>query len=187
MPVNHYEGLFLIDTNRGPGDADAVMDGLQEILQKHDGHIVFMRVWDEKRLAYQIKNMKKGLYILVYFDCESTKVPVMEQEFRITEWVTRQLILNIPEKWLEHLLTAAKEERTAGPAIRIMSEDDAYSSGPSTRPGPRPAAAPRAEGGVRVESSEAEDKPPRERRERDAEKPEAGKPEAGKPEASAAE
>lgn len=110
MPANVYECLFLLDINKVAGDIGTAAKNLQAMVEKHQAEILASRPWDERKLAYPIGNHKKGLYYLMYFRIEGTKLVELEHDLSITEFVVRNLILKIDPKLLDSMLAVAREE-----------------------------------------------------------------------------
>ena len=67
MPRNVYEFMFLLDTSKIAGDLQGAVATIHASLEKHGCEILASRHWDERKLAYQIGNQKKGEYYLIYF------------------------------------------------------------------------------------------------------------------------
>ena len=71
MPAAVYECMFLLDTNKVAGDVPGAAKQLHTILEKNNAEILASRPWDERRLAYPIRENnvvhKKGLFYLTYF------------------------------------------------------------------------------------------------------------------------
>lgn len=110
MSANVYEGMYLLDTTRVGGDVHGAADQLHHILEKHGAEILASRPWDERRLMYPIGHHKKGLYYLIYFRAESTKVPPMERDYQLNEMVIRTLILKLDPKMVDTMLALARDE-----------------------------------------------------------------------------
>ena len=70
LPVNTYEGMFLLDSSKAATAWDDTVKHVHDILTKHHSEIVASRQWDERRLAYPIGSHKKGTYLLTYFRTE---------------------------------------------------------------------------------------------------------------------
>ena len=80
MPANVYECMFLLDTNKVASDVPAAAQKLHAILERNQAEVLASRPWDERRLAYPIKNHKKGLYYLTYFRTEGKNVVSIEHD-----------------------------------------------------------------------------------------------------------
>jgi small subunit ribosomal protein S6 len=111
MPVNLYEGMFLLDTSKMSGDVAGAVLKLQANLEKHHAEILASRPWDERKLAYSIRHQKKGLYYLIYFRCDAKNLAELERDFKLNETILRYLILFIEPKLEEEMLAVARDER----------------------------------------------------------------------------
>jgi small subunit ribosomal protein S6 len=87
-----YEAMFLIG-QAAAADLSGVIEHIKEILARGHAEIIAMRKWDERRLAYEIKKQKRGLYILCYFKAPNTDLPHIERDCNLSEKVLRALIL----------------------------------------------------------------------------------------------
>ena len=91
---NLYEGMFLVDSAEAGTDWDGVIAGITKILEKAKAEIVSIRKWDDRRLAYDIRGVSRGTYILTYFRVEGEKVQEIEKSVQLSERIMRVLILN---------------------------------------------------------------------------------------------
>lgn len=99
-----YEGLFLLDPVAHTAEPESVEKIVTDLLQKHGGKIHSTELWEERRLAYEIKGHKRGMYLLVYFEMAGENVDAMRRETRILETILRQLVIRLPwdiETYLE--------------------------------------------------------------------------------------
>jgi small subunit ribosomal protein S6 len=99
-----YEMMFLIDNNAvraGWKEAKAAATGL---IEKHGGKVLAARRWDERKLAYPIKQRRRGTYLLAYGEIGGQGVAMLRRELDLTESLLRYLILQVeavPPKELE--------------------------------------------------------------------------------------
>lgn len=107
MPVNTYEGMFLLDSSKVAVSWEESEKHVQTILTKHTSEIVASRQWDERRLAYPVDGHKKGTYLLAYFRVEGTKLNDIVADCRLSDVVLRELILKVHPKLVDHLVTQA--------------------------------------------------------------------------------
>ena len=107
MPVNTYEGMFLLDGAKAATSWEDAEHTVHEILRKHDGEIVASRQWDDRRLAYPVGNHKKGSYLLTYFRVDGDRLKPMVADCHLNELVVRELILKVHPKLVDHLMTQA--------------------------------------------------------------------------------
>src|ERR1700722_15743784 len=125
MSANVYECMFLLDTNKVAGDVSAAQKQLQALLERNHAEILASRPWDERRLAYPIKNHKKGLYYLTYFRSEGQNIPNIEKDCALNEMIVRMIILHIDPKLVEAMLTMARDEHAVAlQAVNDPPDDD---------------------------------------------------------------
>lgn len=118
-----YEGMFLLDNQLVREDWKAAKSAVSDLLGKHGAKIRTLRRWDERRLAYPIKNQKRATYFLAYFDIESGSIPALRRDLELSEKVLRHLMLaceSLPEQ--EHEL--AQAELAEGFAVPPPPPDD---------------------------------------------------------------
>jgi small subunit ribosomal protein S6 len=120
MPAAVYECMFLLDTNKVSNDVPAAVQKLHAMLERNHAEILASRPWDERRLAYPIKNHKKGLYYLTYFRAEGKNVIGIERDCALNEAIIRMLILHIDEKLVEPMLAMARDEHAV--ALQTVTE-----------------------------------------------------------------
>src|SRR3984893_14189664 len=110
MAANIYECMFLLDTTKVGGDVPAADKQLRSLLEKNHAEVLVSRPWDERRLAYPIKNQKKGLYYLTYFSSEGKNLPNIEHDCALSDIILRMMILKIDPKLVVTMLALAKVE-----------------------------------------------------------------------------
>jgi small subunit ribosomal protein S6 len=87
-----YEGMFLFPQTVA-ADLQGAVDHLTEILSKGEAEIISLCKWDERRLAYDIKGNKRGVYFLTYFKCDAQKLAQIERDARLSERLLRSMIV----------------------------------------------------------------------------------------------
>src|SRR5437868_6144027 len=127
MPANVYECMFLLDTNKVANDVPAAAQKLHAILERNQAEILASRPWDERRLAYPIKNHKKGLYYLTYFRTEGKNLINIERDCALSELIVRQLTLRIDSKLVDTMLTLARDEHAL--ALHVINEEPGQGEG----------------------------------------------------------
>ena len=117
-----YEIMYLLDNNlvrAGWKEAKAAATGL---IEKHGGKVLAARRWDERQLAYPIRQRRRGTYLLAFGELDPTGVAGLRRELDLTESVLRYMILSaegVPAQELE--LTQA--ESAAGFVVPPPPED----------------------------------------------------------------
>lgn len=107
MPVNTYEGMFVLDSAKVAVNWDESVKTVHDILAKHNAEIVASRQWDERRLAYPVEGHKKGTYLLTFFRAEGENLKEIEADCRLSELVLRDLILKVHPKLVDVTVSQA--------------------------------------------------------------------------------
>lgn len=128
MPVNVYECMFLLDTNKVAGDVPAAAKQLHALLERNQAEVLASRPWDERRLAYPINGHKKGLYYLTYFRSEGKNIAGIEHDCTLHETIMRALILKIDPKHVDIMLQLARDEHAV--ALHTLAESPANEAKP---------------------------------------------------------
>ena len=115
MAVHTYECLFLLDPNKASANWDGVQAEVNGVIEQHGGELVDSRPWGEPKLCYPIKKFRKGSYLLTYFKAESTKVPLMEKEYKLHDVVLRQMLVKLEPQIAEPILAHLSGEMVDAP------------------------------------------------------------------------
>lgn len=89
MSKSHYEGFFLLPGN---AEVEPSLKRIKDIIERHEGKITVIKKWDERKLAYEIKKQKRGLYILAYFTAPGAAVAQITRDVNLSDDVLRVLI-----------------------------------------------------------------------------------------------
>jgi small subunit ribosomal protein S6 len=116
--------MFLLDTNKVAGDVPAAAKQLHGILERNHAEILASRPWDERRLAYPIRNHKKGLYYLTYFRTEGKNLVGIDHDCHLSELVLRQMVLRVDPKLVDTMLALARDEHAL--ALQSMHEEGSF-------------------------------------------------------------
>ncbi len=85
-----YEGMFLLDSN---SDFNTACEPVRAMLDRSEAEVLAMNPWDERRLAYEIKGRKRGLYVLTYFRAQPERITELENDCQLDERILRMLVL----------------------------------------------------------------------------------------------
>jgi small subunit ribosomal protein S6 len=67
-----------------------VIESLGGVGQKTD-------VWGRRRLAYEVRHLREGQYVLTDFQMDPARVPELEASLKISDTVFRHLVVRKPE------------------------------------------------------------------------------------------
>ena len=127
-----YEGMFLLDNQVVREDWKKAKALVTDVLEKHGGQVKCARRWDERKLAYPIRNRHRATYLLAYYEIGGDAVPNLRRDFDLSERVLRYLILQrdaVPEGEME----LAGAEQASDFTVPAPPPDDAPEPAPVRR------------------------------------------------------
>jgi len=138
--IGQYEALFLLNANYATGSWEAARGEVEHILHRANAEILHLRKWDERRLAFEIDGQKRGVYVLAFFKCDTSKVVGIERDVQLSENMMRVLVLRS-----DHL--ALKDIEEMQPQQPTADEHDtrSFRRGPREERGGREPREPRGE------------------------------------------
>ena len=119
--TNTYEGLFLVPL-AASANMKSVVDHIHELLQRAGAEIIAFRKWDERRLAYEIRGNKRGLYFLTYFRAPTTNMAKLERDCNLSEHILRAMFLRAEHRPAEHI-EATDGRQELEDEMRLRAED----------------------------------------------------------------
>ncbi len=95
--MNLYESMFLLDNAVVRESWNKAKAAVTDTLEKHGAKIRTIRRFDERKLAYPIKNKNRGTFALCYYEMGNENIAPMRREFDLSDRVMRYLILRTDE------------------------------------------------------------------------------------------
>ena len=95
--MRDYEVLYIV---RPDLDDEKVQDAVKRVntlIERSGGAADRTNLWGKRKLAYEVKHQKEGIYVLQDFKIGPDRVPELEAALKITEEVMRHLIVRKPE------------------------------------------------------------------------------------------
>ena len=121
-----YEGMFLFPQS-AIGDMQSASDHIHALLDRSEAEVVSFSKWDDRRLAYEIKGNKRGVYFLSYFKCDPTKVASLERDCNLSESLLRFMVTKADHINMEDI--EAADGRTAlADEIKLRADQAAQQS-----------------------------------------------------------
>ena len=109
-----YEGLFILSSDAFARNPEEVSGQVAKTIEALGGTVRVSRLWEERKLAYPIKNHRRGAYWLTYFRLTTDKLAELNRQFQLNGNIIRFMIQNIDPRLEEALVDHALN----GPAKR---------------------------------------------------------------------
>jgi len=91
--MNKYELMYIVGTQYTDAEVGEIQTKIAGMLEKVGAKIVRNEMVGKIRLAYIIKKMRHGSYVLVHFDAPGEVVNDLNRQFNLTEEILRHTIL----------------------------------------------------------------------------------------------
>ena len=92
--MKKYEIMYILKANLEDADRNQLIGKLHEILVAEGGSVESVNEWGIRDFAYEINGDKKGYYVLVTINTESTKgIDEFKRVTKINPNVVRSLII----------------------------------------------------------------------------------------------
>ncbi len=91
IKMNTYEGMFLIDG--GQPNFELACEPINTVLGRSKAEVLSIRLWEDRKLAYEIKGRKRGVYVLAYFRMDPNNMIELEHDCQLNEGILRVLFL----------------------------------------------------------------------------------------------
>jgi ribosomal protein S6 len=89
--------MFLIDSAKGGADFPEAIRHISELLQRHGAEIERIEKWAERKMAYRIRGVDRGIYILIYFRNDPSQIEETRRDINLSEEILRVLFLKCEE------------------------------------------------------------------------------------------
>ena len=90
-----YEGLFILNSEAYARNPEDISGQIAKTIEAMGGTVRVSRLWEERKLAYPIKNHRRGTYWLAYFRLDTDKVADLNRQFQLNNNIIHFTITDI--------------------------------------------------------------------------------------------
>lgn len=118
--MRNYETVFIMDPALSDEKAAEEISRAKSIIESAKGEVLDVQKWGKRKLAYEIKKRREGIYALIRFRGDGVIVSDLERGFRLSEPVIRFMTVvdtspQRPEEGAETRPAEAAREEDAAP------------------------------------------------------------------------
>ncbi len=106
-----YEVTYILRPNLEENEVTERTGAIAEQLKGNGGEILSQEVLGKKRLAYEINDVREGIYSVLRFRSEAPAAHELERQLGLNEDVMRALLIKLDK----HALAAEKAAHNAAP------------------------------------------------------------------------
>jgi small subunit ribosomal protein S6 len=92
---NDYELVFIVHPEVADDALDPLINNITQYITGKNGTVVEVARWGRKKLAYPIKHLMEGNYILVKFKLDPLANKELETNLKISEKIIRYLLIKV--------------------------------------------------------------------------------------------
>jgi small subunit ribosomal protein S6 len=93
-----YEAVFIVATGQSDEFYTGVVEKYRGVVNNSGGNVTDLDRWDARRLAYEVKGKREGVYFVMNFTSEAASKDELDRIFRITDDTLRHLIVKQDKK-----------------------------------------------------------------------------------------
>ena len=90
--MNKYESVIIINPSADEDKVKSLIDKFSDLINKQ-GKVTKVDTLGNKKLAYEVKKNKEGIYVVFYFEAEPTLIAELERNYRITDEVIKFIVV----------------------------------------------------------------------------------------------
>ncbi|HXF56791.1 MAG TPA: 30S ribosomal protein S6 [Actinomycetota bacterium] len=94
--MRRYEVMLILPPDADDRAIGGVTDRIAQVLRERGGEVVRTDRWGKRRLAYEIKHLSEGFYLVVQFDAQPAAVKEVDRVLALADEVVRHKILVLP-------------------------------------------------------------------------------------------
>lgn len=130
--MRRYELLFITHPDYDEEKVSSVIQKYQDVITNGKGVVKSAEKWGKRRLAYEIDDMREGLYILMNFDAEREVSLELDRLMKIDQDIIRHMISRLDHP--RHKISPRKPLRDnrpeeprvepveSAPAVKVVRE-----------------------------------------------------------------
>ena len=94
--MNKYESVIIINPSVDEDKLKSLVEKFSDLINKN-GKVEKVDTLGKKKLAYEVKKNREGIYVVFYFEAEPTLISELERNYRITDEVIKFIVIKVEE------------------------------------------------------------------------------------------
>lgn len=96
-----YETIFIVHPDLVDEEAKALTERMKGVIENLDGELIKVEEWGRRKLAYKLKKLTRGSYVLIRFKGNGEILAELERNLRLADGVLKYQSVKLDEKVLE--------------------------------------------------------------------------------------
>lgn len=98
-----YETIFIAHPDLVEEEVKALIDKTKGIIENLNGQLIKVEEWGRKKLAYKLKKLTKGYYVLIRFGGNGEILVEIERNLRLSDGVLKYQSIRLDKKASEEV------------------------------------------------------------------------------------
>ena len=94
--MNKYESVVIVNPNLEEESIKNLVKKFSDLINT-DGKVTSVEEMGKRKLAYEIKKLKEGFYIVIKFEAKPELIAELERNYRITDEVMKFMVVKDEE------------------------------------------------------------------------------------------
>jgi len=95
--LRKYEVVFILRPDLDEEKNTAVIEKFKDLVVSQGGEVLKLDKWGKRRLAYEVKGVREGFYVILHINAEPEVSSELDRVFKITDEVLRHIIIREEE------------------------------------------------------------------------------------------
>lgn len=125
--LHDYESIFIARSSLSEEDVAGLTEKVKAIIEKNGGQVIKAENWGKKKLAYEVKKEKKGIYVMFHIKGPGALVSELERNLNIQDGIIKFMTVKLDMKAEESKIQRAGRlvEAQREKALEPISEKEA--------------------------------------------------------------
>lgn len=102
-----YEVTYILRPTLEESEVEDRSNAIAEIVKNQSGEVSGIERLGKKRLAYEIKDVRDGYYVVMQFTSSAAAAKELERQLKLHDDVLRALLVRLDAKMLSHMAALA--------------------------------------------------------------------------------
>ena len=139
--MRRYETIVITHADFADDEIQTIIDRYKAIIESRQGLVVKIDKWGKRKLAYEIKKIARGFYILFDFVGQADAVDELERNLKIDDKILKFMTVKTNDKVdpaaIEKEMAApSQDEKPETQPLKIIEEASTPEPAPTETPAP---------------------------------------------------
>jgi len=96
--MRKYECTYILDPGTADEEQEPIIDRFKNLVGDNGGTVDAVDKWERRRLAYEVKGKREGIYVVMNFSGEPRTEAELGRVLGISEGILRHMIIRTDQK-----------------------------------------------------------------------------------------